>query len=776
MLSFASYYLCKNPEAFRKAQAEVDSVVGRGPVKFEHMSRLPYIEAVLRETLRLNPTAPVFRRRPAKNMAGPVVLGGKYCIPADASVGCLLVAVGRDTTAYGADADEFRPERMYGDNFKNLPPNAFKPFGTGARGCIGRPFAWQEGILALALVLQNFDIRMADPSYQLAIKQTLTIKPEGFFMHATLREGIDPIKLEKKMYAGLVDEHEKTATKAAGGSAEPSKPITILYGSNSGTCEGLSQSLAGTATAHGFKATIKNLDEAVGRLPTDQPVIVITASYEGNPPDNANAFVDWLKSTSADLKGVKYAVFGCGHHDWVQTYQKVPKLVELELKARGAIAMTPRGESDVAQGTILDDFDRWQDEKLWPQLGGSSKEGVPEGIELEISTVSRASNLNHNVQPALVLSNEILTAPGGPEKRHIELKLPTSLTYEAGDYLAILPINNHDLVTRVLHRFNLPWDAAMTLAKGSHTTIPTETELSISAVLAAYVELNTPASKKNLSTLTSFVPDEATKNQIMSSDSNSTATPSVLDILEQYPQVDLPFSIYLSMLYPMRIRQYSISSSPLSDPTVATVTFSVAAGDTEHLGVATNFLKSLKPGTTTQVMIKKSHASFHLPLDEKLPIIMCCAGTGLAPFRGFVQDRVTRLQANPDTELGKALLFIGCRDPTSDRLFAKEFDVAERLGAVKIHYAFSRASDQSEGCKYVQDRVWHEREEVSRLFDAGARAYICGSSAIGRGIGDVAAKIALEKAKAKGQERTYEQAREWWEQQRGERYAVDVFA
>lgn len=774
MLSFASYFLCKTPEALRKAHAEVDSVVGKGPVKFEHMSKLPYLEAILRETLRLQPTAPAFTVQPQEMMPGPVVLAGKYYIPAEAPIIALLPAAGRDPVAFGADAGEFRPERMYGEEFAKLPPNAWKPFGNGARGCIGRPFAWQEALLALALILQNFNLRMADPSYQLRIKQTLTIKPDGFFMRATLREGIDAIQLEKKMYAGLDEQVHKPTSKAVASASGPKKPMTILYGSNSGTCEGLSQSLAAAASTHGFEATIKSMDDAVDRLPTEQPLVVITASYEGNPPDNANAFVDWLKTTSADLRGVKYAVFGCGHHDWVQTYQRVPKLVDSELLARGASKITSRGESDVAAGTVFDDFDRWQDDNLWPQLGSTAAGGVPEGIDLEISTAARASHLNHNVQDAFVLSNEILTAPGAPEKRHIQFKLPTSLTYEAGDYLALLPINNHAAVSRVLRRFNLPWDAVMTLGKGSHTTIPTGKELSISAVLAAYVELNTAATKKNLTTIASFAPDEAAQKQILSNPATTT-TPSVLDVLEAYPQITLPFNMYLSMLYPMRIRQYSISSSPLHDPTVATITFSVADKDTVHLGVATNYLKNLQPGTTTQVMIKKSHASFHLPLEEKVPVIMVCAGTGLAPFRGFVQERVARLQANAETALGEALLFVGCRDPAGDRLFAAELEQAEQIGAVKVRYAFSRASGQSEGCKYVQDRLWHERGEVNRLFDAGARAYICGSSAVGKGISDAAAKMAMEMAETKGRPTTYEKALQWWEGLRGERYAVDVF-
>ena len=97
-------------------------------------------------------------------------------------------------------------------------------------------------------------------------------------------------------------------------SAVIKSPMSILYGSNAGTCEALAASLAGTASSHGYSPKVIPLDNATGTLPKDQPVIVITSSYEGEPPDNAAHFVEWLKSLQKnDLQGVRYAVFGCGH-------------------------------------------------------------------------------------------------------------------------------------------------------------------------------------------------------------------------------------------------------------------------------------------------------------------------------------------------------------------------------------------------------------------------------------------------------------------------------
>jgi cytochrome P450 / NADPH-cytochrome P450 reductase len=765
-LSFVFYRLCKNPQAMRKAQEEVDTVVGKGSITFQHMSKLPYIEACMREALRLNPPAPVISVTSRPEVSGPTVLGGQYTIPAGSPIIALLQKVGRDPTVYGEDAEEFKPERMCGSNFNNLPPNAWKPFGNGARGCIGRPFAWQEAMLAIAMILQNFNVRLDDPSYQLQIKQTLTIKPDNFFIRARLRDGIDPISLEKKLYAGVEETHKKES-KPAAKTIVGSKPLVVLYGSNSGTCEGLAQNLAKSASNRGFQAVVKSLDAAVDQLPTNQPVILISSSYEGNPPDNAALFVEWLKSAKS-MPDVQYAVFGCGHHDWVSTFHRVPKFIDSTMQNLQAKAITSLGLSDVSQGNILDDFDAWLDNNLWPALAVEvDTSDVDEGLDIVISTNTRSSHLSHNVQDAIVVQNELLTVAGPGEKRHTEFKLPTSMTYEAGDYLAIMPVNNTQTVSRVLKRFHLPWDAVLTLGKGSHTTIPTETGLPVTAVLDSYVELGTPASRKNIATISRYAEQQKIKLKVP-----ATAI-SVLEILEEHPALELPLGVYLSMLPPMRIRQYSISSSPLQDPTKVSITYSVLDSG-NHLGVATNYLKSLQSGSTAQIMVKSSHKSFHLPLDTNTPIIMVCAGSGLAPFYGFIQERAVRKAAG--AEMGETAIFIGCRYHDRDRIYAQQLDSWAAAGLIKLFYAFSREPERSEGCKYVQDRVMAEKELIERLFKDRARVYICGSGAVGKGVADVAAMIKIESAKAEGKELSHEDGIKWWEKLRGERYAVDVFS
>lgn len=271
----------------------------------------------MRETLRLSAPIPIF----AVQALDDQVVGGKYLIKKNEIVALLLSKSHLDPAVFGDTANDFEPERMLDENFDRLTkefPNCWKPFGNGMRACIGRPFAWQEALLVMAILLQNFNFMMDDPNYTLQIKQTLTIKPKNFFMRAILRDGLTATTLEQRL-AG----RSGPVPGVSGGDVRPGavskakargKPMSIFYGSNTGTCESLAQRLASDAVAHGFSATVVDpLDTANQKIPTDQPVVIITASYEGQPPDNAALFISWLQSLKGkEMENVSYAVFGCG--------------------------------------------------------------------------------------------------------------------------------------------------------------------------------------------------------------------------------------------------------------------------------------------------------------------------------------------------------------------------------------------------------------------------------------------------------------------------------
>lgn len=181
-------------------------------------------------------------------------------------------------------------------------------------------------MLVMAMVLQNFDVKLDDPNYTLKIKQNLTIKPDDLYVRVTPRKNMDATTVDRiihhKTDAGGNGINGLTnGTKTNGDVRHPTtksatQPMTILYGSNTGTCQAFAQRLASNAASHGFQAKVMDLDSATESIPQASPVVIITSSYEGQPPDNAARFIEWLQGCKdGSLSGVEYTVFGCGHSE-----------------------------------------------------------------------------------------------------------------------------------------------------------------------------------------------------------------------------------------------------------------------------------------------------------------------------------------------------------------------------------------------------------------------------------------------------------------------------
>ena len=818
--------------------------MGRSKLEPKHVSELKYVDAVLRETLRLTPTAPAFSRaiRP-ENTEDPVYIGArdpgskhKYEIPRGKSIVCLIGKIMQDPKVFGEDAEEFRPERMLDDSFEKLPKNAWKPFGTGMRACIGRAFAWQEAVLAVALILQNFDMRLDDPNYEIKVVQTLTLKPKDFYMRASLREGITPTILLQRLSGDRATggQHRDGVPRAVEAVAAGDHALSILYGSNTGTCQALAQKLAGQCAQRGLLADVKTLDAAMGQVPKDKPAVIITASYEGLPTDDAARFGAWLESLEQDgvdkkLDRVKYAVFGCGHSDWASTFQKIPTLVDDILPTLGAERIAKRGSSDVSKQDTFGDFETWTSGQLWPALGpyvtsseDPSKLSVIPPIEIELSAEERAAHLQQNVQWANVLDAKVLTAEGEPEKRHIAIELPSNMTYSAGDYLAVLPQNPEESVRRVVDHYNLPWDGIITVKPGSATSLPTGKPIGIFDLLQGYVEISQPATKQDIEVLASVCSSPGVKETLEGYLSPEVFASEVigkritiLDLLTRHKaDVPLPFATYLSLLPPMRTRHYSISSSPLASPNSATLTYAVldapawyqpdgdfsttttttysssssSANTTttansaatngppaRFLGVAGSYMRSLAPGDRVLVSVRSTNKHFRLPPDmQATPVVMMCNGSGVAPFRGFIQERAT-LIAEGGKRLAPAVLFAGCRRPGRDQLYREELEAWARLGAVDVRWAFSQQCGAGGGCRYVQDRVLRDRGDVDRLWLEGARFYVCGSKSLARGVGAVARELIAAGAKRNGKDYTPEEVDGFVKRMRNERFVTDIF-
>ena len=170
------------------------------------------------------------------------------------------------------------------------------------------------------------------------------------------------------------------------------------------------------------------------------------------------------------------------------------------LEERGATRLLERGVADAADNDIFNDFEKWEDKQFWPTLTqtfGTQKDEVDDmaGLEVEISTTLRSSLLRQDVKEAVVVKNKLLGSGTELPKRHIELKLPTDMTYRAGDYLAVLPVNHSSVVHRAIKRFHLPWDASVTLKSGG-SWLPVGQLMSVFDLLCAYVELSQSATRR----------------------------------------------------------------------------------------------------------------------------------------------------------------------------------------------------------------------------------------------------------------------------------------
>lgn len=260
---------------------------------------------------------------------------------------------------------------------------------------------------------------------------------------------------------------------------------------------------------------------------------------------------------------------------------------------------------------------------------------------------------------------------------------------------------------------------------------------------------------------------------------------SLLDVLESNAiSSTIGFASFLALLPPLKARYYSISSSSLADPSICSLTYSVldapawADGKKHFIGVAGNYLKSLTPGDKALVSIRASSPKFKMPkAPEATPIIMLCSGTGLAPFRAFMQERAILIREGRRT-LAPALLLVGCRTAESDRLYAEEMDEWNRLGVADVRYAFSREPNHqlANGCSRVQDRLVQSGEDVVRLFQAGAKVYTCGSSALLQGMKEAATAVIVQARQKKGLSASEEDLENWFRQHHDDRLVSDVFS
>jgi len=247
---------------------------------------------------------------------------------------------------------------------------------------------------------------------------------------------------------------------------------------------------------------------------------------------------------------------------------------------------------------------------------------------------------------------------------------------------------------------------------------------------------------------------------------------SVLELLDDFPSCNLPFNVYLELLPPMRPRYYSISSSPVvtsrCDLTVGVLHGPARGGDGYFNGVASNHLASSMENSTQFTFVRKPTIPFRPPANPHVPMIMVGAGTGMAPFRGFLQERADLKEKG--VPIGESMLFYGCRNAKGDMLYADELKAFEEAGVTKLEVAFSR--EPGEPRTFVQHLIERERDHVWNLIEGGAVIYVCGNANT-MAPGVRAALLDIYRAKTNGADPS---ADEWLQGLRdADRYLEDIW-
>ncbi|MFH9867822.1 cytochrome P450 [Streptomyces lydicus] len=728
-LSFALHHLLKDPLALRMVQREADELWGDQAdpdPSFEDIGRLPFTRQVLNEALRLWPTAAAFSRQARED----TLLGGRYPLKAGDLVTVLTPMLHRDPV-WGDNPELFDPSRFSPEAEAARSPHAYKPFGTGERACIGRQFALHEATMLLALLAHRY--RLIDHGdYRLRIKETLTLKPEGFTLTLAARTPADRAAVRTAL-AVLPSTAAGAGDAPAADDGLPTRVpqgtgLLLLHGSNYGTCREFAERLADEATGLGFATDVAPLDAYAGQLPGDRPVVIVAASYNGQPTDDAAAFVQWLKTAPDDAAaGLPFAVLGVGDRNWAATYQHVPTLIDDRLDALGGHRLLPRAEADASGdlGGTVKQFAALLRTQLLARYGDPASVGASAPDDEDTGyTVTEVTGgpldalaARHGLIPMTVTEAHDLTAQDWPRpKRFLRLALPAGVTYRTADHLAVLPANTPDAVERAARALGVDLDTVLALHPGrrpGRDTLPVDRPLTVRQLLTHHLELGDRPTVDQVAVLAAHNPCPPEQHALETLAADDPRT--LIELIEAHPALRgaLTWPTILELLPPLRTRHYSVSSSPATDARHADLMVSLLPG-----GTGSTYLHTLRPGDTVLARVQPCREAFRIDPADGTPVILVAAGTGLAPFRGAVADRVAAGRRAP------ARLYFGCDDPAGDFLHAEEFAAAESAGAVSVRPVFSARPE--DGHRFVQHRIAAEAAEVWELLQAGARVYVCG--------------------------------------------------
>ncbi len=488
-----------------------------------------------------------------------------------------------------------------------------------------------------------------------------------------------------------------SSATAAGGAEEAGTALTVLYGSQSGNCEALSKALRKHAKTQGFDANVTALDDvALADLASVNHLLIIAATFgEGEPTDNAAKFYDAILSGDAPAlpATLNYSVCGLGDSSYAE-FNKAARDIDARLEELGATRAADFVACDV---DFEDDFNAWQDAAFasdaFKSAAGAASAPEPTGD-------APGFDKNHPFMASLITSDRLSGETSKKCVNHIELSLAgggADLDYKVGDALGVWPMNDAAEVKAILAATGFTGKEVVELKAG-----PT----GLRAALLTQLDLTTVTPK----TLEAWGLDSSADNE------------QVIDLLQR-DSVSLEPQTLVDGLRSLQPRLYSISSSPNAHPGEVHLTVGEVRYDlngTARKGVASTYLgERLAEGGMVGVYVQRS-AHFHLPADSETPLIMIGPGTGIAPFRAFLEDR----EATGAT--GRNWLFFGDQHEASDYLYSDTIEAWKESGLLSnCSLAWSRDGDDK---VYVQTLMDRQGAELFQWLEDGAAIYICGDA------------------------------------------------
>ena len=499
---------------------------------------------------------------------------------------------------------------------------------------------------------------------------------------------------------------------AANTAASTAPLVNILYGTQTGNAEGLAMDAAATAKAQGFQAVVQGLDEvSIEAFAAMRRVIITIATYgEGEMPDNAGLFWESIYSSEMPkLPDMQFGVLALGDSGY-DDFCQAGKLLDVRLEQLGAQRLVDRLDCDV---DFEDVAEEWINKTI--PLANDGQAVAP--ADKPTPAVVKSIWNRKNPYPATLAVNYLLSGElSGKEIRHYEFDLEDSgLVYETGDALNVMPVNDDELVAKILERLLVSGDIIL---EGQ--------EKSLTELLTFQYEISTP-SRKLIAAVEAQAKDEMFTHVVKNGDKEALADylwgKDTLDLLNLNSEIYFSALEFLALLKPLQHRAYSISSSPNKHPgsvhlTVASVRWNDNGRD--HLGVCSTFLADRIAQNGKAGVFISPNKAFRIPSNDDAPMIMVGPGTGVAPFRAFLEERQIR------GAKGQNWLFFGDQTRASDFIYEQELIELQAAGVLtRLDLAFSR--DQKEKV-YVQNKMHEHGAELYQWLENGGYFYVCGDA------------------------------------------------